>query len=134
MFDTGCRSDLLHLDGLPRAIRVRGSSRDALAGRPLVVENCGEPIHLDAGNHRISTAPGRLTGLALDRLVASSDPTEIAPVAELPTLRILEETRTSYDIEVVEARAVLADLGPEPQQRWAPHGADWDSGRRSPPS
>ena len=103
MFDTGCRSDLLQVDGLPRAIRVSGSSRDALAGRPLVVENCGEPIHLDAGNHRISTAPGRLTGLALDRLVASSDPTEIAPVAELPTLRVLEETRTSYDIEVVEA-------------------------------
>ena len=103
VFDTGCRSDLLQVDGLPRAIRVRGSSRDALAGRPLVVENCGEPIYLGAGNHRISTAPGRSTGLALDRLVVFSDATRITPVGELPTLRVLEETRTSYDIEVVEA-------------------------------
>lgn len=66
--DTGCRSDLLSVDGLAVAIRVRGTTADALAGRPLAFEAC-DAVQLVTGDHDLQAAPGSATAFDLDRIV-----------------------------------------------------------------
>ena len=65
--DTGCRTDLVRVDGEPVPARVTGTSADALAGRPLQLVGCGD-VALDAGDVTIDTTEGALTGLDIDRL------------------------------------------------------------------
>jgi arabinofuranan 3-O-arabinosyltransferase len=73
MFDSGCRDDLLTIDGEPLPVRVTGPTADALAGEPMPLTACGDrPVTLDDGAHDIESAPGRDTGLDVDRLVLRS--------------------------------------------------------------
>ena len=69
--DTGCRTDLVRVDGEPVPARVTGTSADALAGRPLQLVGCGD-VALDAGDVTIDTSEGALTGLDIDRLALAS--------------------------------------------------------------
>jgi arabinofuranan 3-O-arabinosyltransferase len=72
-FDSGCRDDLLTIDGEPLPVRVTGQTADALAGEPMSLTACGDrPVTLDGGAHDIESAPGRATGLDIDRLVLRS--------------------------------------------------------------
>lgn len=68
-FDTGCRHDLLDVDGTPYPIRITGTADDAIAGRPLQIEPCVAPATLAGGTHVFHTAEGRTTGLDVDQLV-----------------------------------------------------------------
>ena len=84
--DTGCRDDLLTLDGRPVPIRITGSGADALAGSALSIESCGGPLDLAAGRHELHAVPGIDTGLDLDRLVlATADfgSAELGPIPEV---------------------------------------------------
>jgi arabinofuranan 3-O-arabinosyltransferase len=67
--DTGCRDDLVVLDGEPLAIRISGPASAARAG--LDVEACTD-VTLGAGRHRLVAAAGHVSGIDLDRLVLSS--------------------------------------------------------------
>lgn len=69
--DTGCRDDLVTVDGAPLPVRVHGPADAAREG--LTVEACG-PVELSGGRHRLVTEPGWRIGIDLDRLVLSSDP------------------------------------------------------------
>lgn len=69
---TGCRDDLLTLDGRPVPIEVRGDASAAVQGEPLEVRACEPSIDLAAGEHVLRAAPGTDTGLDLDRLVLAS--------------------------------------------------------------
>jgi hypothetical protein len=72
-FDSGCRRDLLEVDGRPVPLRVTGQAADALAGRPFDVRTCGgRAVTLSAGSHDIVTARGRDVTLDIDRLVLRS--------------------------------------------------------------
>lgn len=83
--DTGCRDDLLSVDGAPLDVRIRGSADDADLGLPLDLEACSPATRLAAGEHHVRTAPGRVTGIDLDRLVLTSaswsGAAEVEPVA-----------------------------------------------------
>jgi hypothetical protein len=71
--DTGCRRDLLAIDGTAVPIRITGTSTDALARQGLDVRTCtGAPLTLTAGPHDLLTASGLSTGLDLDRLVLTT--------------------------------------------------------------
>ena len=73
-FDSGCRDDLVAVDGDPLPVRVRGPMTDAFAGEPLTLTTCdGVPVTLDGGDHDIVTTPGRSTGLDIDRIVLRSE-------------------------------------------------------------
>ena len=79
--DDRCRDDLLELDGGALSVRILGTTADALAGEPLGLELCGEPVvDLDAGDHEVHTATGVHTGIDVDQLVWSSGP-EVAVAA-----------------------------------------------------
>ncbi|MGH9214843.1 MAG: discoidin domain-containing protein, partial [Acidimicrobiales bacterium] len=70
-FDTGCRDDLLTVDGRPVSIRVTGSMSDAIDRRALNVSACGSLV-LGAGAHELDAADGAATGVDIDRFVLGS--------------------------------------------------------------
>lgn len=131
-FDSGCRSDLITIDGQAVPVRITGSTSDALARRGLDVGPCspGEAtieVALDAGSHLLTTAVGRDLGLDLDRLVLSSDRDGTAlPLAAL-ALPVVEPTAP---IGVVRDGGVTWNLtvpGTESVQ-WLSFGQSWNPG------
>ncbi|HEY7071174.1 MAG TPA: alpha-(1-_3)-arabinofuranosyltransferase family protein [Acidimicrobiales bacterium] len=73
VYDSGCRSDLLTVDGQPLPVRVTGPMSQALAGEALPLATCdGAPLALDNGEHEIAGADGQDTGLNVDGLVLRS--------------------------------------------------------------
>lgn len=93
-----CRDDLLTVDGRPVAVRV---TRD---GTALTVEACGT-LELAPGEHRLAAAPGRATGLDLDRLVLRSAAPAAARASAVPEVRVTRTGRTSYRATIDRARA-----------------------------
>ena len=69
-FDTGCRDDLLTIDGEPLSISVTGSVTTALTTGDVEVTTCDEgPLQLAAGTHVVRSAAGAETGIDIDRIV-----------------------------------------------------------------
>ena len=74
-FDSGCRTDLLTVDGQAVGVELTGLMADAQAGRPLTVTPCGSTdstLVLGAGEHVLRSAKGVDKGFDLDRLVLQS--------------------------------------------------------------
>ena len=72
-FASGCRDDLLTLDGAPLPVEVTGSTADAASGGALDLTACGgAPIDVAAGSTVLRAADGRGTGLDIDRVVLRS--------------------------------------------------------------
>ncbi|MGE0510377.1 MAG: alpha-(1-_3)-arabinofuranosyltransferase family protein [Acidimicrobiia bacterium] len=72
-FDTGCRDDLLTIDGEPLPVTVSGSVAAALANGDVDVSVCdATPLALTAGTHVVRSAAGRVTGIDIDRVVLRS--------------------------------------------------------------
>ncbi len=105
-FDTGCRSDLLALDGEPVAVRITGTTEDALARRPLDLELCDPALALSEGVHRLTTTGGRTSGLDIDRLALLSNEDGSAAVqrpvdaSATPTLTVENHSATSMSVDV----------------------------------
>jgi hypothetical protein len=96
--DTGCRSDLLTIDGRPAPIRLTGASAGAVARQGLDVRTCaGAPLTLTAGPHDLVAASGLATGLDLDRLVLTSaawrSTTTATAAPAAPTVRVTSTGR-----------------------------------------
>jgi arabinofuranan 3-O-arabinosyltransferase len=70
--DTGCRDDLAGLDGDALPLRVTGTVDAALARQALEVTAC-TTVDLAPGEHVLRTAPGRRTGIEVDRLLLASE-------------------------------------------------------------
>ena len=68
--DTGCRDDLVQIDGEPLPVQVerrRPTCSPAKRSRP---RPCGSArSNLADGTHRLTTAPGAGTGVHVDRVV-----------------------------------------------------------------
>ena len=92
--DTGCRDDLVAIDGRPLSVHVVGER----------VASCDGPITLDAGEHTLVAAAGRDTGIDVDRLVLASGIAPDAPVAETsgdaPTVEVVDDGRASVRVRV----------------------------------
>lgn len=78
-FDSGCRSDLLTVDGEAVPVRVTGTVEEALDGDALALGLCDDAgLDLPAGGSQIRAARGRDTGLHVDtidlRSAAGGDP------------------------------------------------------------
>jgi arabinofuranan 3-O-arabinosyltransferase len=115
VFDTGCRIDLLDIDGAPVGVDITGMVADATSGKPLQIRLCSlsaDGIFLDGGDHGLRAAKGLDTGLDLDSLVLQSaaggsappqvGPIEPAPVAG-PAVRVDSSGRTDFDLSVTGA-------------------------------
>ncbi|HEX5613653.1 MAG TPA: alpha-(1-_3)-arabinofuranosyltransferase family protein [Acidimicrobiia bacterium] len=115
---TPCRGDLVTVDGDPFPVRVTGRTDDALARRPLLIEPCGRvEATLGAGTHELRTAPGRVTGLDVDRIVLASSAggrrglpivdgkvTDLgSPDVDVPVVRVTSAGRTRTEVEITGA-------------------------------
>ena len=69
--DTGCREDLVSINGRPTPVRITGSAADAEARRPLNLQGC-EPVTLTPNETLVVTASGANTGIDIDQLVFTS--------------------------------------------------------------
>ena len=83
--DTGCREDLVSINGRPTPVRITGSAADAEARRPLNLQGC-EPVTLTPNETLVVTSSGANTGIDIDQLVFTSpaplSPTPAGPAAE----------------------------------------------------
>jgi arabinofuranan 3-O-arabinosyltransferase len=70
--DSGCRSDLLAIDGHAVPVRVTGRASAAQSVMGLAVTPCAGPLRLGAGPHVLTTAEGKNVGLSIDRLALAS--------------------------------------------------------------
>ena len=119
-YDSGCRSDLLTVDGHAVSLRLTGPADDLLARRPMNVALCGSDeagLDLGPGDHVLRAAKGLDTGIDLDRIVLQSAAggaaaTEIGPVrpaapaaAPAPAAHVDGAGDTSFDITVTGAQA-----------------------------
>ncbi len=81
-FDTGCRSDLLSIDGKPVPIAPKSKTLDALAHRQFFFAQCGPtPLTLSAGMHHVRTFLGRISGITIDNLSLNSAALTATPPA-----------------------------------------------------
>lgn len=115
--DSGCRDDLLRIDGTPVGIRLTGSSAAAFLGEPLTATVCTSlPIALDAGPHRVDTTPH--TGFALDRIALVPAAGPPAAPAPRPTIDVVSWSRGERALAV----------GPCPDGCWVTAGDGWNTG------
>ena len=75
--DTGCRDDLVAVDGAGVAVRVTGTTDDAVARRGLAVVGCGDVDLGDApagvSEVVLTTTDGATSGIDIDQLTLASD-------------------------------------------------------------
>jgi len=118
--DTGCRDDLVTLDGRSVPVRVTGDLTDIVTGGVLSTELCADTeVRLAAGPHRLLTSAGHRTGLDVDRVVlVGAQPSE---PAERPAVAVLDRSRTGHRVEV----------GPCPRGCWLVHGEGYNPGWRA---
>jgi arabinofuranan 3-O-arabinosyltransferase len=133
-FDSGCRDDLLAIDGEPVPLQVTGSTVDALRRQRLDVTPCGagagSAVDLAAGEHVLRSGIGRDLGIDIDRVALTSAPggaaltgpeaTDAEPTLGPPITRV-DEGRVSYEVEV--------DATGEPF--WLAVGQSWSDGWRA---
>jgi hypothetical protein len=74
-FDSGCRTDLVSIDGEAVPVRVTGDVERAVRRDALDLVGCEGPVAvgLEAGDHVLRTEPGRTTGIDVDRLLLGSE-------------------------------------------------------------
>jgi hypothetical protein len=110
-FDTGCRNDLLQIDGAPVGVDISGTVADATSGKPLQVSPCGlsaDGVFLSSGDHVLRAAKGLDSGIDLDSLVLQSAagggaPPSVAPLGRAaagPAVKVDGQSRTSFDLRV----------------------------------
>jgi arabinofuranan 3-O-arabinosyltransferase len=100
-FDTGCRDDLLSIDGEPVAVRVTGRVETALARQPLAIATCGDgggPVELDGGDHDVRAISGDLLAIDLDQLVLRSAAGGEASSATGPLVAEASAARADDDV------------------------------------
>ncbi len=128
-----CIDDLVTVDGKPLAVRVTGTTADALAGKPLTLRPChGATLTLSAGTHEIDTdeSPDSPSGADVEHLVLASAaggaaapaPTTAASTGtDAPAVRVVKQSRTSM--------TVRADAATEPY--WLVLGQSLNRGWRA---
>ena len=102
--DTGCRDDLLLIDGRSVPVRITGSAADALARRELQVEGCDTAV-LGPPESVIVTAPGSVTGIDIDQLVLSGPKRAPTAPAGAGGVAAVRHGDTSYTVQVLDRDA-----------------------------
>lgn len=127
--DTGCRSDLVEVDGEPVPVRITGTTAAAEAGEPLVLAGCSS-VALPEGTSRLETGHGVDRGLQVDSLTLLSDAggaasEAVGPLAvdpeEPPTVTVTRQARTATSVTV----------GPRSEDTWLVVGQSDNPGWRA---
>jgi len=116
-----CADSLVSVDNESRAVKITGSTADAVAGNALSVQPCSpDPAwSLTAGDHIVRAAPGQASGFDIDTLVLGSTsagaPMSLGPrgtvpattlrtsTAEAPTVKVTHNGDTKVEVQVTGA-------------------------------
>ena len=104
--DTGCRSDMLTIDGVGVPARITGETAELFTDHDATVSLCDpSTVSLGDGEHLVRSAAGLLTGIDINRVVltsaaASAPGTPTSPAAAAPTVTITQTDRTSRSLSV----------------------------------
>lgn len=106
-----CVDGLVEIDGVPRAVRLAGTTADAVAQRPLIVTLCAGDgaLALDAGEHDVSAAssPDNSTAFDIGRIVlrsaagggpATGDEFALAAADRLDPVEVVSEGRAKVEV------------------------------------
>ena len=97
--DTGCRDDLVSIDGRGVPVRITGTAAGALARRELRIEGCDAAV-LGPPESVIVAAPGSRTGFDIDQLVLSG-PDRLPPqVTGMVGVDAVRHSDTAYTVQV----------------------------------
>jgi arabinofuranan 3-O-arabinosyltransferase len=121
VLDSGCRRDLLKIDGQPVSIRIIGTMSDALAQRRLPFTVCSSAsigTTLGVGEHVISSTGGYLSGYNINNVVLDSPGINIGPAATSTPRGAVWFGRS-----VVRSQVTAADAG-----RWVVLGQSFGAG------
>jgi arabinofuranan 3-O-arabinosyltransferase len=93
--DTGCRDDLVTLDGTAIGLRIVAGVEQLLDGAAITAQRCGDdaPIELEPGARMLQTARGADTGIQIDQVVLRS--VDATPTAEGEATPLSAEVRSS---------------------------------------
>jgi arabinofuranan 3-O-arabinosyltransferase len=109
-----CRDDLVTVDGQP--LPVRRTPNDTIAP-------CGAPLDLGPGDHDIRTAPGKATGIDVDRLLLHSfggAGFAMANSSRPNVVTVTGTSRTSFDasVQATKGEAFWLVLGQSHNAGW----------------
>jgi arabinofuranan 3-O-arabinosyltransferase len=104
-FDTGCRDDLVSVEGEAVPVRVTGTVAAAFAGDALDAATCRGPVTLSAGTVEITGQQHRRSGLQVDRIVLAPPDGAIASVprptaADGPRATVVDSSRLRRTLTV----------------------------------
>ncbi len=124
--DTGCRDDLLAIDGTPVPVQVVAPVADLLAGSPVEAVLCEPELALEDGPHELDTTAD--TGLQVDRVVLAGPQATAAPAGG-PTIEVTSVDRTSRTATVDGCReGCWLVLGEGFNDAWRAEAAGQDLG------
>jgi arabinofuranan 3-O-arabinosyltransferase len=126
VIDTGCRADLLEVDGAPVPLRLRGDTAAALDLGEIGVQPCGDgPVAAGPGTVRVRSAAGTDTGFDLDRVVLTSTAGGAAGPIATPGGTEPLELRDDGRAEIT------ATVPPGDDETWVVLGQSWSEGWRA---
>ncbi|HEX7165773.1 MAG TPA: alpha-(1-_3)-arabinofuranosyltransferase family protein [Acidimicrobiales bacterium] len=124
-----CRSDLLTVDGSPVPLALRGSAAAAEARGGLDLVACGAPsVDLAAGEHRVRTAPGLVSGIDVDRLVFRSEAGGGATADPRARLVANGDVPPGVDHDRTSRSSHRARVGAVTEPVWLVLGESWSEG------
>lgn len=111
VFDSGCRDDLVLVDGVGVPVRVSGPMDAALRGEALTLRSCDDdPITIPGGDRTFDSADGRVTGIDVDQLVwcsagggggCDTAATDVVGAGDdAPTIEVLDSDDTTIRVQV----------------------------------
>lgn len=127
-----CRDDLVAVDGVPLPLAVDGAAvQRLLAGEAVTVGRCdAADIPLAAGEHRLTSTAGSVTGIHVDRVVLRSG----TPPAPAPSIGVdVRRTRTTRSVTVDPCPAgcwLIMGEGLNPGWQATSGGAQLEPGRQ----
>ena len=129
-FDSGCRDDLLTVDGEGVPLRVSGDLDAALDREPLTVSACGsarDGLALEAGSHLLATAPGRTYGIDLDEVVLGSERGG-APLARADQTGVTRDPAPGVTVETAGRTDFDLRVEGNDTPSWLVLGQSWSDG------
>jgi arabinofuranan 3-O-arabinosyltransferase len=99
--DSGCRSDLVAIDGKPVRVRVTGKVDAAQKPMGLAVTPCVGVLALSKGTHALTTASGKNVGLSIDRLAFASGTDATLVAVDGGHVKVAAHAPTAATVNVV---------------------------------
>ena len=111
--NTGCREDLVRVNGRPVPVRITGSAAEAEARHRLNLMGC-EPVTLTPGETLVITAAGSDTGIDIDQLVLTSP----APTPPPPASTVSPSSPSEVEVKRHRDTSFTATVPASTTGRW----------------